>query len=84
MLPRVVDLEGLPEHRLSVTFSDGVRGTVHWSESAFTGVFEPLRDPQFFRQALIDHGAVAWPNGADLAPDAMHAEFRRCGEMLVA
>jgi hypothetical protein len=83
MLPKVVDLQFLPKHRLSVTFSDGVRGTVLWAESAFTGVFEALRDPAFFRRASIDHGVVTWPNGADLAPDAMHAEFRRRGEMIV-
>lgn len=34
-------------------------------------VFEPLRDPAFFGQAFLDHGAVTWPNDADLAPDAM-------------
>jgi hypothetical protein len=84
MLPKVIDVTVLPEHRLSVTFSDGVHGTVIWTASGFTGVFEPLRDADYFRMASIDHGAVAWPNGADLAPDAMHADFQRCGEMVVA
>jgi len=36
-------------------------------------VFEPLRDPAIFAQAFVDDfGAVAWPNGADLAPDALY------------
>jgi len=42
-------------------------------------VFEPLRDPAFFSLARIDLGAVTWPNGADLAPDAMHDEIRAKG-----
>ena len=35
-------------------------------------VFEPLRDPAEFAKARIEMGAVQWPNGADLAPDAMY------------
>ena len=36
-------------------------------------MFEPLRDPSLFAQVRIDeYGAVCWPNGADLAPDALH------------
>jgi hypothetical protein len=43
------------------------------------GVFEGLRDPAFFATAYLDCGTVTWPNGADLAPDAMYKEIRRCG-----
>ena len=32
-----------------------------------------IRDEQFFGQAFIDYGAVAWPGEIDLAPDAMCA-----------
>jgi hypothetical protein len=39
-------------------------------------VFEPLRDEAVFRQVTIDDdGAVCWPNGADLVPDAIHREL---------
>jgi hypothetical protein len=31
-----------------------------------------------FRQVTVDEfGAVCWPNGPDLAPDAMHSELVR-------
>jgi hypothetical protein len=36
-------------------------------------MFEPLRDPEFFsRVGLDEFGVICWPNGADLAPDALY------------
>ena len=29
-------------------------------------LFEPLRDPDCFRQVRVELGGVVWPNGADL------------------
>ncbi len=61
------------DYRLEVEFSDGVRGEVDLSDRLFGPVFEPLRDPEIFRKARVDDfGAISWPNGADLAPDALH------------
>ena len=80
---RVRALTVLPEWQLAVTFNDGLNGIVDVSalvNGPDAGVFEALRDPAFFASAYLDCGAVAWPNGADLAPDAMHKEIRRCGE----
>jgi Protein of unknown function (DUF2442) len=39
-------------------------------------IFEPLRDPAVFAQARVVLGAIEWPNGADLAPDAMYDAIR--------
>lgn len=68
-----------PEHdfRLRVAFVDGTQGAVDMraflQHGKVTGtVFAPLREPSFFRQVRVEHGAVTWPNGADLAPDAMY------------
>jgi hypothetical protein len=42
-------------------------------------VFEPLRDPAIFSEARVTTGAVEWPNGAGLAPDAMYDAIRENG-----
>lgn len=42
-------------------------------------VFEALRDAAIFAQAQVVLGAIQWPNGADLAPDAMYDAIRERG-----
>ncbi len=60
-------------YRLSVEFEDGVKGEVDLSARLFGPVFEPLKDPDFFARVAVDEfGAVCWPNGADIAPDALY------------
>ena len=75
---KIVKVEALEEYRLSVVFDDGVAGIVDLSDRLFGPVFEPLRDVAYFQQVSIDEfGAVCWPNGADLAPDALHARLQK-------
>jgi hypothetical protein len=45
-------------------------------------IFEALRDPAVFAQARVVLGAVQWPNGADLAPDAMYDAIQKTGVVL--
>lgn len=81
---RLTSVQGLPDARLRVTFVDGVSGEVDMrvflARSEVDGtVFEALRDPQVFERVTLVLGAVSWPNGADLAPDAMYDAIRANG-----
>jgi Protein of unknown function (DUF2442) len=59
---------------LRVTFADGTQGVVDMSGETFDGVSAPLADPDFFARARVEDGVVTWPNGVDIAPDAMYDE----------
>ncbi|GAC1601135.1 MAG: hypothetical protein NVS3B21_28580 [Acidimicrobiales bacterium] len=76
------EVEYLGGHRLRVTFADGIVSDVDLSEKlsgAIGPMFEPLRDMAFFAKVMVDPdlGTVVWPNGADLAPDALHSSAVR-------
>lgn len=64
---------------LRVAFADGVQGHVEFLPSHLTGVFEPLKDPSFFAQVSVEHGAVTWPGELDLAQDAIYEAVKRSG-----
>jgi len=79
----VRDVVPLPGYRLAVRFVDGTSGIVDLSArvaSLGAGVFAQLRDPDVFGRVYIEYGAVTWPGGIDLAPDAMHDEIEANGE----
>ena len=75
----VTNIELIEPLKLKITFLDGLSGTVEFEPSHLTGVFAPLKDPAFFSQVHIESGAVTWPGGIDLAPDAMHKEIKSNG-----
>lgn len=80
---RVVSVDALEGFRLKVRFVDGLEGLVHMKDlirSNRAGVFASLRDPAVFAQVHLAMGAVTWPGGIDVAPDAMHDEIERHGE----
>jgi hypothetical protein len=76
MLRDVVSVQALPMQRLHVTFDDGTNGIVDVAQMVqFTGVFEPLRNPEFFDKVAVNSelGTVYWPNNADLDSDVLYA-----------
>ncbi len=74
----IADAEPLGRHRLLLTFSTGETRAVDVRpliERVGGPVFEPLLDASYFARVSVDPvcGTVVWPNGADLAPTALHA-----------
>ncbi len=82
----MVSVRALTDYRLEVAFVDGTEGEVDMSALVIqpnAGVFRELADPVAFSKAFVLDGAVTWPTGQDLAPDAMHDEIARNGHWIV-
>jgi Protein of unknown function (DUF2442) len=73
-IPRVVFVRVCGPTSLELAFHDGVRKRVNVEALLVGRVFEPLKDPIFFRQAAVDPvgATVVWPNGADIAPETLY------------
>jgi hypothetical protein len=69
--------------RLDLTYSDGSSG--QWSAESLiarqTELTAPLADPAFFNRAFIEAGALAWPNGLELSPAALHQRLDEMGAL---
>ena len=72
-MQKVSRVSALDGYRINVEFEDGTAGEIDLRDRLFGPVFEPLREESEFRKVAVDEfGAIAWPCGADLAPDAIY------------
>jgi len=85
VLKDIVAATAVGDYRLHLRFEDGVEGVIDLTPVlSFRGVFEPLKDPNYFNQVRVDPelGSVAWPNGADLDPDVLYGRLTGTLELL--
>ena len=73
MFLHVTDAKHVQGHRVHVWFNDGASAEIDLSQSLDGPIFEPLRDVEYFRAFTIVGHTLAWPNGADFAPEYLHA-----------
>ena len=77
----VTSVEYRADYVYHIVFDDGSAGDLDFSEYIGRGpVFEALRDPAFFKQARIEGGTIAWPNGADIAPETLYEKVARANQ----
>jgi hypothetical protein len=74
MIVHVTQVRVIGPHSLELAFDTGLHKRVNLRRELYGPIFEPLRDPAYFAQAYLDPDSrtVAWPNGADFAPDFLY------------
>lgn len=72
----ITAVEVIGDHRLRLTFGDGLVGDVDFNGYDWSGVFEPLADPARFAQVYVDPEVrtLVWPNGLDMAPEPLYEQ----------
>ena len=80
MFHSVVEARYEGRFRIRLVFKDKTTKTVDFCPWLKGPVFEPLRDVKYFQRFFLDGGTVAWPNGADIAPETLY-EARDVGSV---
>lgn len=78
--PLLIEAKPAEGYTVYVRFEDGLNAEVDLSYLLdYGGVFEPLRDPEYFRQLRADPEVrtIAWPNEVDIAPETLYEHARR-------
>jgi len=78
-VPYVIEAEYRGGYRIHVTFDDRSEATIDFRRWLKGPVFQPLKDRKFFQRFFLDGWTVAWPNGADIAPEALY-EYTEVGK----
>ncbi|HJX63121.1 MAG TPA: DUF2442 domain-containing protein [Polyangia bacterium] len=68
---------------IELWFSDDTTGTYDMAPiiARDTVLTRPLRDPAYLRSFYLELGALAWPNGLELSPAAIHAALHESGRL---
>jgi len=78
--PLLIEAEPVKGYIVHVRFEDGTAADVDLGYLVeYGGVFEPLRDPGYFRRLRADSeaGTIVWPNDADIAPETLYSKAKQ-------
>ena len=78
MIPRIIEGRYVSDYVIEVQFADGRKGTIDLQDELWGPVFEPLRDPAYFRRFRVhpDLHTIVWENGADFSPEFLYSQIR--------
>jgi len=80
---KLISIRPAGDAALDLVFSDGASG--RWSAKELiarhTELTRPIADPAYFARALIEAGALAWPNGLELSAHGLHRRLDEAGKL---
>ena len=77
MIPDVIHFEIMTDHRIKVTLSSGKNGIFDVTPYLNRGVFEELKDYDYFKRARIEFGTITWPNEQDFSPETIEIKMQQ-------
>lgn len=78
MIPQVAEAHYMRDYIIHLRFADGTEGDVDLQDELYGELFEPLNDQALFQQFYVhpEFRTLAWPNGADLAPEFLYEKVQ--------
>jgi len=72
MLPFVTKAKYVRDFLIEVKFNDGTKKVIDFEPWLTGPIFRPLKGKAYFKRFFIDGPTIAWPNGADIAPETLY------------
>ena len=72
MLPSVRKAKYLRNYLIEVKFNDGTKKVIDFEPWLTGPIFRPFRIKTYFKKFFVDGPTIAWPNGADIAPETLY------------
>ena len=83
MLPSVTKAKYIRHYLIEVKFNDGTKKLIDFEPWLSGPIFKPLKSKAYFKRFFLDGPTIAWPNGADIAPEnALRGKVSRSRERL--
>ena len=76
MNPRVKTVKAGDAYQLELVFTNGETRVYDCRPLLEFGVFQELKDLNYFRQARAALGTVVWPHEQDICPDTLYLDSR--------
>lgn len=78
MIPRVAEAHYVRDYTIHLRFTDQTEGDVDLRDELYGEIFEPLKEVAFFQKFFVhpEFHTLAWPNGADVAPEFLYEKVQ--------
>lgn len=73
-VPTIIAAEYRGDFTVEFEFDNGVRRIINCMKYLRGQIFEPLKNESYFKRFFVDGQTIAWPNGADIAPDTLYED----------
>ena len=73
MLASVTKAKYVKDYLIEVKFNDGTKKVIDFEPWLIGPIFKPLKSKAYFKRFFLDGPTIAWPNGADIAPETLYA-----------
>jgi DUF971 family protein len=77
MNPRITEVIPLSDYQLKLIFTNGEQGIYDCTHLLNFGVFQELKNKNYFNQVKIENGTVTWPHEQDICPDTLYLDSVR-------
>lgn len=69
---RITNVQPLDDYKLLITFDNGEKKIKDMKPYLEKGVFQKLKDKEFFNSVQVAYGAISWGEEIDLCADSIY------------